>query len=152
GVRNAALLGGEPFDAGGAWQWLEALGPVCPDAVDAAVASDCNLVTVHPYLYHPCVTGAGALQRRAVLHPATHDEPAIHLSLYAPMFAAAGAFAFWSEEEQVTTHRLFPTTITAPQLVAGIGIDLPIDPPPRAALPPRIGDRRYVLCLGKVLR
>jgi glycosyltransferase involved in cell wall biosynthesis len=151
GVRNAALLGGEPIDADGACQWLEALGPVCPDAVDAAVASGCDLVTVHPYLYHPCVTGVDALQRRAVLHPATHDEPAIHLPFYAPMFAAARAFAFWSEEEQATTHRLFPTTITTPQLVAGIGIDLPPEVPPRAALPPRIGDRPYLLCLGKVL-
>jgi glycosyltransferase involved in cell wall biosynthesis len=152
GARNAAVLAGDPFDRDAARQWLEALGPVCPDAVDAAVASDCDLVTVHPYLYHPCVAAVGALQGRAVLHPATHDEPAIHLPLYGPMFEAAGALAFWSEEEQATTQRLFPATTTSPQLVAGIGIDLPRQSQPLTALPPRVGDRRYVLCLGKVLR
>ncbi len=150
-ARNAALVAGAPHDSAAAWEWIEALGPVCPDAVDAAAASACEVVTVHPYLYHPCITGVAALGPRAVLHPATHDEPAIHLAPFAAMFDTAGGLAFWSEEEQATTHRLFPATVTHPQLVAGIGIDVPATVPARPQLA-RLGDRRYVLCLGKVLR
>src|SRR5262249_5727955 len=98
-ARNASLLAGEAFDDGAAWQGVEALGPVCPDAVAAAVASGCDVVTVHPYLYHPCVTGVAALGARAVLHPATHDEPSIQLPIYRTMFEQAGALVFWSDEE-----------------------------------------------------
>jgi glycosyltransferase involved in cell wall biosynthesis len=110
-------------------------------------------VTVHPYLYHPSLTAVAALGARAVLHPATHDEPAIHLPVYADVFGAAGGLSFWSEEEQQLTHHLFPSTVTRPQLVAGIGIDLGVDARRAdAALPRAVDGRRYVLCLGKVMR
>lgn len=147
-ARNAQLLAGEPLDAAEATQWIESLGPVCPDAVDAAVASACDVVTVHPYLYHPCVTGVLALRDRAVLHPATHDEPSIHLPVYRDVFGAAGGLAFWTAIEQRVAGRLFPETITHHQTVVGFGVDAPAT---SGELPAALTGRPFVLCFGKVL-
>lgn len=147
-ARNAQLLEGRIADDHDAWQWLESLGPVCPDAVDAAVASRCDVVTVQPYLYHPCVTGVLALRDRAVLHGATHDEPPIHLPMYRDVYETAGALAFWSDAEQRVARRLFPSTATRPQLVVGFGVD----DLPAGDLPDALRERPFVLCFGKVLR
>lgn len=147
-AHNARLLAGVRLDVTEAEQWLESLGPVCPDAVDAAAASDCDVVTVHPYLYHPCVTGVLALRHRAVLHPATHDEPPIHLPFYGDVFAAAGGLAFWTATEQRLAARLFPDVVSHHQTVVGFGVDAA---PPGGELPAALTGRPYVLCLGKVL-
>ncbi len=149
GVRNAALLADpEALSVDDAWEWVAALGPVCPDAVGAAVESLCDVVTVHPYLYHPCITGVHALGPRAVLHPAAHDEPSIHLPLYEPMFLAAGALAFWSDEERAATQRLFPATVARRQIVVGFGVEPLVTAPPAPSAP---AGRPYLLCFGKVL-
>jgi glycosyltransferase involved in cell wall biosynthesis len=154
GARNAAVLAdpGSVAEAA-AWEWLAALGPVCPDAVEAAVASNCDVVTVHPALYHPCVTGALALAERCVLHAAAHDEAALHLPIYREVFERAGALSFWSDEERAVVARLFPATVTQRQLVTGFGVDLDDGTATKeiADLPNAIGGRPFVLCLGKVL-
>ncbi|HEY3832152.1 MAG TPA: glycosyltransferase family 4 protein [Acidimicrobiia bacterium] len=148
---DARVLGGaSALTVDESWRWLEQLGPVCPDAVDAAVDSACGVVTLGPYMYHPIVTAVSRLGRRAVLHPATHDEPAIHLPIYEPVFTGAGALAWWSEPERRVAARLFPSTVTHPQLVVGIGVD----PVPAVAATPAMqacSDRPFVLCLGRVL-
>jgi len=152
---SAAVLGApERATTADAMRWVEQLGPVCPDAVDAAAESDCAVVTFHPYLYHPTVTGVRRLGRRAVLHPAAHDEPPIHLPVFRAVFDDAAGLAFWTHTEQRTATRLFPASAVTPQLVVGIGIE----PGPRATNADDvgerlgIGDRPYLLCLGKTLR
>ena len=60
------------------WRWLEQLGPVCPDAVDAAVDSACEVVTLGPYMYHPIVERGARLERpRCCIRPRTtaRDPP-----------------------------------------------------------------------------
>ncbi len=138
------------LSVGDATRWLEQLGPVCPDAVDAAVASTCAVVTLGPYMYHPIVTAAHRLGARAVLHPATHDEPAIHLPIYEPVFTEVGALAWWTEVERRVAARLFPSTVTHPQIVAGIGVDPVPTVGPTAPMRSFAG-RPFVLCLGRVL-
>jgi glycosyltransferase involved in cell wall biosynthesis len=142
---DAAVLAGRVNDDATARRWLEQLGPVCDDAVAAAADSGCDVVTLHPYMYHPILTAAARLGRRALLHPATHDEPAIHLPIYAPLFRGVGGLAFWTEDEQRLTARLFPAAASMPQQVIGIGVDDPSAPAGDSGI-----DRPYVLCLGKV--
>ncbi|MCU1426476.1 MAG: hypothetical protein JWL83_476 [Actinomycetia bacterium] len=130
--------------------WIDLQGPVCPDVVDAAAASDCALVTFHPYLYWPTVYGVPRLAERAVLHPATHDEPPIFFPPYRQVFESPSGLVFWSDEERDLAQRRFPNITTRPQLVLGIGVEA--EPGHAAAARARIGvgDRPYVLCLGKV--
>ena len=60
----------------------------------AAASSDADVVAFYPYLYHPTVHGLPAVGRRAVLHPAAHDEPPLRLPLFRPVFAAAAGLVF----------------------------------------------------------
>jgi glycosyltransferase involved in cell wall biosynthesis len=131
-------------------EWIDLQGPVCPAVVDAAAASDADLVTFHPYLYWPAVHGVPRLGDRAVLHPATHDEAPIHFPPYRAVFEGARALVFWSDEERDLAQRLFPTVATHPQLVLGIGVEAEPGDAAAALAQTGIGDAPYLLCLGKV--
>lgn len=133
-----------------AMEWVEMQGPVSPGLVEAAEQSDCDLVTFHPYLYWPTVAGVERLGSRAVLHPATHDEAPIHMPVFRRVFEAPGGRVFWTDEERDLAERLFPSISTAPQLVLGIGVDRLDGDPDAARAALGLGDRPYLLCLGKV--
>jgi glycosyltransferase involved in cell wall biosynthesis len=131
-------------------QWIDWQGPVCPDALDAAEASTADVVVFYPYLYWPTVHGVRRLGRRAVMHPATHDEPPTALPLFQEVFAGPGGFVFQTPGERRLTERLFPAAASLPQAVVGLGVcDGEGDAEgARAAL--GLGDRPYLLCLGRV--
>ena len=70
-------------------EWIHRQGPDCPQLLDAIRASDADLITFHPYLYAPTALGLPLAGRRAVLHPAAHDEVPIRLPIFRDVFAAA---------------------------------------------------------------
>jgi len=133
-------------------EWLQRQGPVCPAAVDSALAAGADIVVATPYLFWPTVEVA----RRAppgsfVLHPAAHDEPPVHLPLFARVFGAAAGLGFYTDAERRLVERLFPCLSARPQAIVGVGVDLA---PPRDPGMFRdrcgIGGRPYLLCLGRV--
>jgi glycosyltransferase involved in cell wall biosynthesis len=130
--------------------WIELQGPVCPDALDAAEASDADVVVFYPYLYWPTVHGVRRLGARAVLQPATHDEAPARLPLFREVFTRPGGLIFHTPEEQELTERLFPRVAGRPQAVLGLGVDdgAGDEAAARAAL--GVGDRPYLLCIGRV--
>ncbi len=137
-------------------RFVELQGPGCPHLVDAladtAAAGRRDLFAFYPYLYTTTVRGLPAVGRRALLHPAAHDEPALHLPVYRrPMTGAAGlVFHTWGERDLV--QRLFPVAQT-PQVVLGLGFDEPgpdLGPGRHPAEVAGVGDRPYLLCLGRV--
>jgi glycosyltransferase involved in cell wall biosynthesis len=130
--------------------WLELQGPVAPDALDAAEASDCALMTFHPYLYWPTVHGVARMADRAVVHPATHDEAPIHFPIFRDVFVRPRGLAFWSEEERDLAQRLFPEVVTHPQTVAGIGVEAHAGDEAAARAAIGLDDRPYVVCVGNV--
>jgi glycosyltransferase involved in cell wall biosynthesis len=125
-------------------RWLRLQGPVCPEAVEGAAAAGADLVLCTPYLYWPTVEAARL--PGVVLHPAAHDEPPIHLPVFASVFASAAGLAFYTDAERRLVERLWPHLVATPQLVVGLGVD----PPPAVAGPSPAGDRPYLLCLGRV--
>ncbi len=133
-----------------AMEWVEMQGPVAPGLVEAAEASDCDVVTFHPYLYWPTVEGVNRLGPRAVLHPATHDEPPVRLAVFRRVFERAGGRVFWTDEERALAERLFPSITTAPQIVLGLGVESHEGESMAARSALGLGDRPYLLCLGKV--
>jgi glycosyltransferase involved in cell wall biosynthesis len=133
-----------------AYAWIDMQGPVCPEVVDAAAASDCPLVTFHPYLYWPTVHGVARMAERAVLHPATHDEAPIYFRPFRDVFVRPRALAFWTDEERDLAQRCFPETATHPQCVVGIGVDPGAGDVAAARDAIGLGDVPYVLCLGGV--
>lgn len=140
-----------PHDAARADQerWIDLQGPVSPALIDAIRTSDADLVIFYPYLYHPTVRGIFAAGDRAVMHPAAHDEQPIRLPLFRDVFAAAGALVFQTEGERRFVERMFPVAHHR-QIVLGLGSDPEPGDPIAARARLGLGDRPYLLCLGRV--
>ncbi|HLI74135.1 MAG TPA: glycosyltransferase family 4 protein [Acidimicrobiales bacterium] len=133
-------------------QFVDLQGPRCPGLVDALPASDVDLFAFYPYLYTTTVDGLPRVSERAVLHPAAHDEPALHLSAYrAPLTAARGlVFQTWGERALV--ERLFPVA-QVPQVVVGLGYEGPgagLGPGTPPGERTGLGERPYLLYVGRV--
>ncbi|MGH9071655.1 MAG: glycosyltransferase family 4 protein [Acidimicrobiales bacterium] len=126
-------------------RWIDLQGPVCPDVVEAAASTDADLVAFCPYLYYPTVKGVPRLGKRAILHPAAHDEPPLGLPVFAEVFARAGGLVFLSAGERRLVHRRFKGAQT-PQILLGLGVERQ---PAAPKLPAAIGDRPYVACIGR---
>ena len=130
-------------------EWVDAQGPVAPGLLDAIERSDADVFAFHPYLYHPTVTGIPGVAARAILHPAAHDEPVLRLPLYRAVFGAAAALAYWSEPERQLVERRFHVG-SKPAVVVGLGVDAGAGDATAAEQALGLGDRPYLLCLGRV--
>jgi glycosyltransferase involved in cell wall biosynthesis len=130
--------------------WLDWQGPVCPDALEAAASGGADVVVLYPYLFWPTVAGAGRFGRRAVLHPATHDEAPIRLPVFRRVFTSVGGLVFHTVEERQLTERLFPATAALPQTVVGLGVTPAEGDERQARLALGLGPRPFLLCVGRV--
>lgn len=133
-------------------RFVEAVGPVCPDAVAAAEASDCDVVAVTPYLFWPSFAAVRAMGRRVLFHPATHDEAELDLVATRAVFASVGGFSFNSDAERDLVAGRFPIGRIPSAVVGNTVIEQAGDP---AAARRWLGlgdDEPFVLCLGRVER
>jgi len=139
-------------------RWVDLQGPRSPALLDAVAASDSDVVAFYPYLYYPTVRGLPLVAERAVLHPAAHEEPALHLAIFDELFARCRGFAFHSRSERALVNDRFGVAAT-PQVVIGLGIEEPAGgggegdgdgdgASTRAGL--GVSAAPYLLCIGRV--
>jgi glycosyltransferase involved in cell wall biosynthesis len=135
-----------------AHHFVDLVGPVCPDLIDAAEKSDTDLVAVTPYLFWPAVHAVPRLGRRVLFHAAAHDEAELHLRIMRPVFGAVGGFAFISFAERSLVERTFPVAHLPSSVIGAAVVERDGDPvAARAAL--GLGpDEPFVLCVGRVER
>ena len=124
-------------------EWLRLQGPNSAALLDAVRTSDADAVAFYPYLYAPTVLGIPLAGRRAVLHPAAHDEAPIRLSMYREVFEGAAGLVYHTASERQLVERRFKVAST-PQVVLGLGVD---DPPAGATTPV---EGPYLLYVGRV--
>ena len=151
-----AQLRDDPAHAGPAdmERWVDLQGPRSPALLEAVAASDADVLAFYPYLYYPTVRGLPLVAERAVLHPAAHEEPALHLPLFDDLFARCRGFAFHSRSERALVNARFGVAAT-PQVLIGLGVEepAPADERRRATrCGPRSAsaDAPYVVCIGRV--
>lgn len=133
-------------------EYLRLVGPVCPDAIDAAEASDCDLISVSPYLYWPAVTTVSRMGRRVLFDPSTHDEPELYLPPMAGVYASVGGIAYKTFAERALVERTYPVG-HLPSAVVGSGVDLGAGDPSEARAALGLdADEPFALCVGKVER
>ena len=130
--------------------WLEAEGPWCPGLFDhlTAARERYDAFVFFTYLYPTTAVGLLRVADRAALVPTAHDEPALKLDVFRPLFLAPRVILYNTEEERDLCHRRFGNA-HVPHLIAGVGVEAPPGPEPA---PP--GDRpgRDLVFLGRVTR
>jgi len=131
-------------------QWLDLQGPVTPALAEAAESSTAAIMVFYPYLYYPTARVIDRVAAPTVLHPAAHDEPALHLPVFPRVFEAADALVFQTEAERELVQGIFPVA-SHHQLLLGLGVD---DPPPGSLTKvpgdPELPAVPYLVCLGRV--
>lgn len=136
-------------------RWIDLQGPRSPDLLDALASCEADVVSFSPYLYHPVAWGIPLVARRAIFHPAAHDEAPIYLPSFRETFEAAAGFVFNAAWERNFVQRVF-NVAGRPQLTLGLGVEDPVsverldhfaaEHPDVAALQ----DRPYLCCVGRV--
>jgi glycosyltransferase involved in cell wall biosynthesis len=132
--------------------FVDQQGPYAPDLLEHLwrVGRDADHVLFFTYIYYPTVRGLPLVPERAVLVPTAHDEPALDLSIYEPVFHAPRAIAFNTEEERALVHRRFHNQ-RVPNDIFGVGVDVPAD---RSAdrFRQRFGiDDPFLLYIGRIV-
>ncbi|MGO9456698.1 MAG: glycosyltransferase family 4 protein [Acidimicrobiales bacterium] len=139
----------EAATAAEAERWIDLQGPVCPDLVEAVAATDADVVAFYPYLYFPTVRGVPRVADRAVLHPAAHDEPPLHLPVFRDVFRSVRGLVFQTKSEQRLVETLFGVATTQ-QVVVGLGVEEAPGSPDDARAAVGLGDAPYLVCVGRV--
>ena len=150
-----ARLRQDPAHAGAAdmARWVDLQGPRSPALLEAITASPADVLAFYPYLYYPTVRGLPLVADRAILHPAAHEEPALHLPLFDALFRQCRGFVFHSRSERTLVNERFGVAAT-PQVLVGLGVEAPEDPVAGddAAVRAAFGleDVPYLVCIGRV--
>jgi glycosyltransferase involved in cell wall biosynthesis len=147
---SGALLA-DPVHAGEEDQqrWVDLQGPKSPALLAAVEASDADVIAFYPYLYFPTVRGMPLVRDRAILHPAAHEEPALHLPLFHALFTQCRGFAFHTRSERRLVVDRFGVA-TTPQVVTGLGVEEVAGRADDARAAFGLGDAPYLLCVGRV--
>jgi glycosyltransferase involved in cell wall biosynthesis len=130
-------------------RWLDLQGPKSPDLLRAVRDSDADVIAFYPYLYYPTVRGLPQVRERAILHPAAHEEPALHLPIFDALFSQCRGFAFHTRSERRLVADRFGVA-TTPQVVVGLGIEEADGSAESARATFALGDAPYLLCIGRV--
>jgi glycosyltransferase involved in cell wall biosynthesis len=82
------------------------------------------------------------------MHPAAHDEPPLRLPLFRDVFGRVEGFVFQTDGERRLVEGLFPIAHRR-QVVLGLGVE-PEDGDPSAPAALGLGQRPYLVCIGRV--
>jgi glycosyltransferase involved in cell wall biosynthesis len=129
--------------------WVDLQGPLSPDLLHAVEASDADVIAFYPYLYYPTIRGLPRVRERAIMHPAAHEEPALHLSIFDPLFSQCRGFVFQSRSERQLVIERFGVA-TTPQVLVGLGVEESDGSADAARLEYALGDDPYLICIGRV--
>jgi glycosyltransferase involved in cell wall biosynthesis len=132
------------------WAWIDAQGPLSVDLDEAVRSTDADVVAASPYLFPPVARAVLASRPPVLFHPAAHDEPPLRLPVFADVFAAASGFAFYTESERRVVQDHFGFVARRPQAVVGLGVDGGEGEAPAARAALGLGERPYVVVLGRV--
>lgn len=130
-------------------KWIDMQGPYCPEIV-AALAQDhgeYRAILFMTYLYYTTVRGMYPGLKNAFLIPTVHDEPTVYLKVFDRLFSRAAGFVWNSPEERTFALKRFPFIAGKPEIMAGVGIEVPASLPP---LPDCLNGIEYVLYSGRI--
>jgi glycosyltransferase involved in cell wall biosynthesis len=119
-------------------EWLKQQGPWCPSLIDhlRRQQQQYDVLIFFTYLYAPTVLGLEIAPSRSVLVSTAHNEPAIRLEIFKPVFSRPAALCYLTEIERRFVQEQFPERPLLEEVI-GVGVDVPQQQPyPRIAAPP----------------
>ena len=131
--------------------WLDSEGPTSPALVRYLTASSdrFDFFVFFSYRYYHAWHGARAVPHRAVLVPTAERDPAIALSIFAPLFRGVRAIMFNSFEERAMI-RAVAGSDTLPGVVVGVGSDVPARVEPGRVRRKFALDGPFVVYVGRI--
>jgi glycosyltransferase involved in cell wall biosynthesis len=130
-------------------RWVDLQGPRSPALLEAVEASDADVIAFYPYLYYPTIRGLPRVRERAIMHPAAHEEPALHLPIFDALFTQCRGFVFQTRSERRLVEDRFEVA-TTPQVLVGLGVEEAAGHPAEARRAFGLDDVPYLLCIGRV--
>jgi glycosyltransferase involved in cell wall biosynthesis len=105
--------------------WLDSEGPTSPALVQYVVqqAGTFDFFLFFSYRYYHAWHGCRAVPGKAILVPTAERDPAIGLSLFAPVFRSARALMYNSYEERALIEHV--SGRKGPGVVVGVGSEIP---------------------------
>lgn len=133
------------------FQWMKDQGPYSTGLLDYVRDSydRYDLFIFVTYLYPPTFFGLPLVSDKAILVPTAHDEPYLRLPAIRPLFHLPQAIIYNTESEKQLVNRITHNDYV-PQIVAGVGINVPGDLS-AARFREKYGiDGSFVLYVGRV--
>ena len=123
---DSMMLSNPPIEEEISEQWIEHMGPYCPDLVEYVDKhqDEYEAIIVVTYLYYTAVKSIVRIKNKAIFIPTAHQEPFIHFDMYKKVFGAADAFVFLTDEEKDLVHSIFHNE-DVPYEVMGVGVEVP---------------------------
>lgn len=109
-------------------KWMRDQGPYSTDLLNyVRDAYDYfDLFIFVTYLYPPTFFGLPLVSDKAILVPTAHDEPYLRLPIMRPLFHLPQMIVYNTEPEKELVNRVTRNAYV-PQIVAGVGINVPSD-------------------------
>jgi glycosyltransferase involved in cell wall biosynthesis len=104
--------------------WLESEGPASRGMVDYLSRIAFDFVLLFSYRYYHAYHVARRIPEKAILVPTAERDPAVGLSIFAPVFRAVRALMYNSHEERAMIQTVSGNT-NVPGVVVGVGSDVP---------------------------
>jgi glycosyltransferase involved in cell wall biosynthesis len=131
--------------------WVKDQGPYSTGLLDYVRESYdyYDLYIFVTYLYPPVLFGLPLVADKAVLIPNAHDEPYLRLPVYRSLFHAPQAIIYNTEPEKRLVNQVMRNHYV-PQIVAGVGINVPEDVSAARFRQKHSIDGPFVLYVGRV--
>jgi glycosyltransferase involved in cell wall biosynthesis len=132
-------------------RWLEMQGPRVPQLIEYLRQNQgrYDLLVFFTYLYYPAYHGIPIAPEKTLLVPTAHDEPALKLGIFKPVFELPTALLFNTEAEELLVLDRFRVQKKMRETV-GMGMEL-LDPPDATAFRRRFKvHHRYLLYAGRI--
>ena len=112
-------------------EWMQAQGPYSTPLLHylRKHKASYDAFLFYTYLYCTSYFGLPLVADKAMLVPATHDEPMLRLSIFDELFHLPRALIFLTPEEQQLVYRRFGNR-EIPHTITGIGMGAPPDSDP----------------------
>ena len=140
----------QPHSVADELRWLDSEGPTSPDLIQHIrhQADAFDFFLFFSYRYYHAWHGCRAVPSKAILVPTAERDPALGLSIVAPIFRMARALMYNSHEERAIIEHI--SQRQGPGVIVGVGSEIPEHPQPARFRRNHQVRRPFALYIGRI--